>query len=77
MRTLGILVLLVGVVMLISALAMDTTVGTMSGDRVNNIGLIAAREQRTIIAGIALTYRRAACSAWKKEGAYADACSCL
>ncbi len=54
MRTLGILVLLVGVVMLISALAMDTTVGTMSGDRVNNIGLIAAREQRTIIAGIAL-----------------------
>ncbi|HFK8426750.1 hypothetical protein [Pseudomonas aeruginosa] len=44
MRTLGILALVVGAVLLISALAMDTTVGTMSGDRVNNIGLIAARE---------------------------------
>lgn len=54
MRTLGILALVVGAVVLISALAMDTTVGTISGDRVNNIGLIAAREQRTIIAGIAL-----------------------
>ncbi|TEH03580.1 zinc ribbon domain-containing protein, partial [Pseudomonas aeruginosa] len=54
MRILGILALVVGAVLLISALAMDTTVGTMSGDRVNNIGLIAAREQRTIIAGTAL-----------------------
>lgn len=54
MRILGILALVVGAVLLISALAMDTTVGTTSGDRVNNIGLIAAREQRTIIAGIAL-----------------------
>ncbi|MBG6739742.1 hypothetical protein I5I90_26090 [Pseudomonas aeruginosa] len=45
MRTLGILALVVGAVLLISALAMDTTVGTMSGDRVNNIGLAAAKTE--------------------------------
>ncbi|MER0784043.1 hypothetical protein AAA534_15065 [Pseudomonas aeruginosa] len=56
MRILGILALVVGAVLLISALAMDTTVGTMSGDRVNNIGLIAAREQSLLALHSLLAY---------------------
>nr|WP_058911239.1 zinc ribbon domain-containing protein [Entomohabitans teleogrylli] len=54
MRILGWLVLLVGAVWLIVALNMNVTVWSESGNYVNNFGLMAERQNHTIIGGVIL-----------------------
>lgn len=53
MRTLGVISLAVGALMLLGALVMDVSVPSGLG-RVNNIGLMAERQNYTIIGGILL-----------------------
>jgi hypothetical protein len=59
MRTLGIIILIIGIILGIYALSMDTSVqvnysGNSYGmpDRVNNLGLMSARQNNLLIAGI-------------------------
>lgn len=52
MRGFGILLMVVGVIAVLAALGMDTSVGTGLGGRVNNIGLMADRQNYTIIGGL-------------------------
>lgn len=51
MRGLGIIVLIAGVIWLIVAAGSDVSVATVSGGRVNNIGLMAERSNQTMIGG--------------------------
>ncbi len=53
MRGLGIVGIVIGILLLIVAMSMDVTVGTGMG-RVNNLGLIAERQNLTTIGGILL-----------------------
>lgn len=52
MRQVGFFVLMFGVIGLLAAMSMDVSVSTGSGSRVNNIGLIADRQNYTLIAGL-------------------------
>jgi hypothetical protein len=52
MKTVGWLLLLVGVIVGIYALSMEVTVAGFGEDRVNNIGLMSDRQNYLIIAGI-------------------------
>lgn len=53
MRSFGFIAVIIGVMMLIGALVMDVSVPAGLG-RVNNIGLMAERQNYTIIGGILL-----------------------
>ncbi|WBG62194.1 zinc ribbon domain-containing protein [Pseudomonas citronellolis] len=52
MRQIGIVLLVIGVVVVIFALSMDTTVPTEMGRRVNNIGLIAESQNYGMVGGL-------------------------
>lgn len=52
MRQMGIVLLVIGVVVVIFALSMDTTVPTEMGRRVNNIGLIAESQSYGMVGGL-------------------------
>lgn len=52
MRFMGVLLLIVGAIVIIYALSMDVSVLTSYGNRVNNIGLMAARQNSTLVGGI-------------------------
>ncbi|MCH4196655.1 MAG: zinc ribbon domain-containing protein [Serratia liquefaciens] len=52
MRTIGFLLLAVGVIWLLIAFNMDTSVATGYGERVNNIGLIASKQNHMLIASV-------------------------
>lgn len=52
MRFIGFLLLIVGVILIIYALNMNVSVLTSYGDRVNNIGLMSARQNSTLVGGI-------------------------
>lgn len=54
MRFIGFLLLIVGAILIIYALNMNVSVLTSYGDRVNNIGLISARQNSTIVGGIVI-----------------------
>lgn len=54
MRKFGIFAIVVGVVVIISALGMDVSVATSMGGRVNNLGLMADRQNYTILGGLFL-----------------------
>nr|WP_260679822.1 zinc ribbon domain-containing protein [Serratia liquefaciens] len=52
MRTIGFLLLAIGVIWLLIAFNMDTSVDTGYGGRVNNIGLIASKQNHMLIASV-------------------------
>lgn len=52
MRTIGFLLLAIGVIWLLIAFNMDTSVATGYGGRVNNIGLIASKQNHMLIASV-------------------------
>ncbi|OBY90094.1 hypothetical protein A6723_023930 [Pseudomonas sp. AU11447] len=52
MRKFGIIAIVVGIIVIISALSMDVSVATGGGGRVNNIGLMADRQNYTILGGL-------------------------
>lgn len=52
MRKLGIIAIVVGIIVIISALSMDVSVVTGMGGRVNNLGLMADRQNYTILGGL-------------------------
>lgn len=54
MKLLGFLALCVGVVVSIAAMFMDVTVTTFRGDTVNNIGLMAERQNYLLMGGFAV-----------------------
>ncbi|CVD75123.1 hypothetical protein [Serratia marcescens] len=54
MRNIGFLILAVGVIWLLVALNIDTSVATGYGGRVNNIGLMANKQNQIIIGGIVI-----------------------
>lgn len=54
MRKFGIFAIVVGVVVIIAALGMDVSVATGMGGRVNNLGLMADRQNYTILGGLFL-----------------------
>jgi uncharacterized membrane protein len=54
MRGLGFTLTIVGVIALIAAIMMDTTIATAAGARVSNVALMADRQLYTLIAGIVL-----------------------
>lgn len=54
MRFIGFLLLIVGAILIIYALNMNVSVLTSYGDRVNNIGLMSARQNSTIVGGIVI-----------------------
>ncbi|WP_404941619.1 hypothetical protein [Pseudomonas danubii] len=52
MKGIGTLALVVGICWAVFALSMDVSVATGSGDRVNNLGLMADRQLHTIVGGM-------------------------
>jgi len=54
MRGFGFFLCVAGVVAITAALMMDTSVVTLGGGRVNNIGLMADRQLYTLLGGIVL-----------------------
>lgn len=52
MRKFGIIAIVVGIILTISALGMDVSVATGMGGRVNNLGLMADRQNYTILGGL-------------------------
>lgn len=52
MRALGYVLVAIGGIWLLVALNMDTTVVTLSGMRVNNLGLMSSKQTQTIVAGL-------------------------
>ncbi|MCJ1881135.1 zinc ribbon domain-containing protein [Pseudomonas nitroreducens] len=52
MRKFGIVAIVVGIIVIISALGMDVSVATGMGGRVNNLGLMADRQNYTILGGL-------------------------
>lgn len=54
MRKFGIFAIVFGVVVIIAALGMDVSVATSMGGRVNNLGLMADRQNYTILGGLFL-----------------------
>ena len=54
MRGLGLTLTIVGVIALVAALMMDTTLATAEGARISNVALMADRQLYTLIAGIVL-----------------------
>jgi len=52
MRTIGFLLLAIGAIWLLIAFNMDTSVATGYGERVNNIGLIASKQNHMLIASV-------------------------
>jgi hypothetical protein len=52
MRTIGIIVLSIGIILGIYALLMDTSVQAYDGSRVNNIGLMNTKQNLIIVAGV-------------------------
>lgn len=52
MRNFGIVAIMVGVIVIISAMSMDVSVATGMGGRVNNLGLMADRQNYTILGGL-------------------------
>lgn len=54
MRGLGLILTVVGVIALIVAYMMDTTMATAEGARVSSVTLMADRQLYTLIAGIVL-----------------------
>lgn len=54
MRNIGFLILAVGVIWVLVALNIDTSVATGYGGRVNNIGLMANKQNQIVIGGIVI-----------------------
>lgn len=54
MRGFGFFLCVAGLVAVIAALMMDTSVATLGGGRVNNLGLMADRQLYTLLGGIVL-----------------------
>lgn len=54
MRGLGLILTVVGVIAMIAAFMMDTTLATAEGARISNVSLMADRQLYTLIAGIVL-----------------------
>lgn len=52
MRIAGFALLVIGILWLIGAYTMDVSVPTISGNRVNNIGLISDRQNNLLLAGL-------------------------
>ena len=52
MKALGYVLVAIGGIWLLVALNMDTTVVTLSGMRVNNLGLMSSKQTQTIVAGL-------------------------
>ncbi|WP_241623192.1 zinc ribbon domain-containing protein [Rosenbergiella australiborealis] len=52
MKALGYVLVVIGGIWLLVALNMDTTVVTLSGMRVNNLGLMSSKQTQTIVAGL-------------------------
>lgn len=72
MRSFGYLVLVVGMLCIVGALAMDVSVSSGAG-RVNNIGLMAERQNFILIGGLMLLVGVImAIAAWRQKGANDD-----
>ena len=52
MKALGYVLVAIGGIWLLVALNMDTTVVTLTGMRVNNLGLMSSKQNQTIVAGL-------------------------